>query len=99
MSMMCAAGSKRASLAGVADMVPELDHVLAVQRVAPQRPLTHQSLCFAGHGGSSGSLRGVGCTAHARALAPIEMLVVAMHPPRGIGWGVTATGMMVAETI
>ena len=40
-SMMCAARSKRASLVGVAGMVPELDHVLAVQRVAPQRPLTH----------------------------------------------------------
>ena len=39
--MMCAARSKRASLVGVAGMVPELDHVLAVQRVAPQRPLTH----------------------------------------------------------
>ena len=61
-------------------MAPELGSVLAVQQVAPQRPLTHQSLCFAGHGGSSGSLRGVGCTSHARALAPIEMLVVAMHP-------------------
>ena len=41
MSMMCAAESKRASLVGVAGMAPELDSVLAVQQVAPQRPLAH----------------------------------------------------------
>ena len=35
-NMVYAAGSKRASLVGVAGMVPELDHVLAVQRFAPQ---------------------------------------------------------------
>ena len=41
MSMMCAAESKRASLVGVAGMAPEFDSVLAVQQVAPQRPLAH----------------------------------------------------------
>ena len=35
-NMVYAAGSKRASLVGVAGMVPELDHMLAVQRFAPQ---------------------------------------------------------------
>ena len=35
-NMVYAAGSKRASLVGVAGMVPELDHMLAVQRDAPQ---------------------------------------------------------------
>ena len=34
--MVYAAGSKRASLVGVAGIVPELDHMLAVQRFAPQ---------------------------------------------------------------
>ena len=34
--MVYAAVSKRASLVGVAGMVPELDDMLAVQRFAPQ---------------------------------------------------------------
>ena len=80
MNMMSAAKSKRASPVGVAGWTAELGTMLGVQRISPQRPRAHQSLCFAVHGGSSGSLRGVGCTSHARALAPIEMLVVAMHP-------------------
>ena len=38
MSMMCAAESKRASLVGVAGMVPELGNLLAVQhQPAPQQ--------------------------------------------------------------
>ena len=80
MNMTSAAKTKRASLVGVAGGVSELGTMLDVQRISPQRPRAHQSLCFAGHGGSSGSLRGVGCTSHVRALAPIEMLFVAMHP-------------------
>ena len=35
MIMMSAAKSKRAGLVGVAGMVPELGHMLAVQHIAP----------------------------------------------------------------